>query len=190
MGRALSTDLRERVLKAWREGLSARRAAERFGVAASTPIRWVERAKRGETAPRKPGRKVASGLDAHEVFIVGLIEEQKDITLNEMVARLRDQRDVVISRSGLNVWLRKRGFTFKKRPHMHWSRTAPTSRSDGGTCSTANWTWILRNWSSLTRQACPPKWPAFEAAPYAETDAGPAFRMVTGRLRPLLAPYA
>lgn len=127
MGRALSMDLRKRVLQAWRDGLSARRAADRFGVAASTAIRWVERAKQGETEPRKPGRKHASALDTHEVFIVSLIEEQKDITLNEMVARLHDERDVAISRSGLNVWLRKRGFTYKKSPPMHWSRTAPTS---------------------------------------------------------------
>lgn len=127
MGRALSMDLRDRVLKSWRAGLSARRAADRFGVSASTAIRWIERAKQGETHPRKPGRKHASALDVHEAFIVDLIEEQKDITLNEMVARLHDERAILVSRSGLNVWLRKRGFTYKKSPPMHWSRTALTS---------------------------------------------------------------
>ena len=114
MGRALSMDLRERILKAWRGGLSARGAAVRFGVSASTAIRWVERARRGETQPRKTGRKHASALDAHEPFIVGLIEAQKDMTLNEMVARLHDERRILVSRSGLNVWLRKHGFTYKK----------------------------------------------------------------------------
>lgn len=127
MGRALSMDLRDRVLKSWRDGLSARRAADRFGVSASTAIRWIKRAKQGETQPRKPGRKHASALDAHEAFIVDLIEGQKDITLNEMVARLQDERAILVSRSGLNVWLRKRGFTYKKSPPMHWSRTALTS---------------------------------------------------------------
>jgi transposase len=127
MGRALSIDLRERVLKAWRGGFSARGAAERFGVSASTAIRWVERARQGETQPRKTGRKHASALDAHEAFIVGLIEAQKDITLNEMVARLHDERSILVSRSGLNVWLRKHGFTYKKSPHTHWSRTVLTS---------------------------------------------------------------
>lgn len=127
MGRALSVDLRSRVLKAWRDGLSARRAADRFGVAASTAIRWVERARQGETQPRKPGRKHASALDAHEDFIVDLIAAQKDITLNEMVARLHDECGILVSRSGLNVWLRKRGFTYKKSPHTHWSRTVPMS---------------------------------------------------------------
>lgn len=127
MGQALSMDLRERVLKAWRGGLSARGAADRFGVSASTAIRWVQRARLGETEPRKTGRKHASALDAHEAFIVDLIEEQKDITLNEMVARLHDERGLLVSRSGLNVWLRKGGFTYKKSPPMRWSRTVPTS---------------------------------------------------------------
>jgi len=63
----------------------------------------------------------------HEAFIVSMIEATKDITLNEMVARLRDEVDVVISRSGLSVWLRGRGWTFKKSPPMRWSRIAPMS---------------------------------------------------------------
>ena len=53
-----------------------------------------------------------------------MIEEEKDITLNEMVLRLHEERAVSIGRSALDVWLRKRGWTFKKRPHMHWSRVS------------------------------------------------------------------
>ncbi len=123
MGRALSSDLRERVLKASEGGLSARKCAERFGVAASTAIRWIDRAAKGETEPRKPAKRV-SRLDAHTAFIVAMIEAQKDITLDEMVVRLADERDMGIGRSMLSKWLRSRGFTYKKRPHMHWSRSA------------------------------------------------------------------
>ncbi|WP_287391492.1 helix-turn-helix domain-containing protein, partial [Mesorhizobium sp.] len=88
MGKALSVDLRSRVLKASDEGMSARQAAARFGVGVSSAIRWIARAKIGELAPRPQGRRRASSLDAHEAFVVGLIEERKDITLNEMVERL------------------------------------------------------------------------------------------------------
>lgn len=68
-----------------------------------------------------------SRLDAHSDFIVAMIEAQKDITLDEMVVRLADERNVAIGRSMLNKWLHSRGFTYKKRPRMHWSRSARTS---------------------------------------------------------------
>ena len=127
MGRALSEDLRLRVLKASDEGMSARQAAVRFGVGVSSAIRWIARAKMGELTPRRQGRRGGSSLDAHEAFVVGLIDKRKDITLNEMVERLVIEQSVQISRSALSAWLRRHGWTFKKSPHMHWSRTAPIS---------------------------------------------------------------
>ena len=45
MAKALSIDLRERVLKAVDGGLSCRQAAERFRVSASSAIRWHDVAK-------------------------------------------------------------------------------------------------------------------------------------------------
>ena len=44
-----------------------------------------------------------------------MTEEAKDITLYEMVWRLYEERAVSIGRSALDVWLRKRSFTYKKR---------------------------------------------------------------------------
>ena len=113
MGRALSGDLRSRVLKASDEGMSARQAAARFGVGVSSAIRWIARAKIGELAPRPQGRRRASSLDANEAFVVGVIEKRKDITLNEMVERLVATHSVRISRSALSAWLRGLGWTFK-----------------------------------------------------------------------------
>ena len=127
MARALSDDLRERVVTASAGGFSARRAAARFGVGISTAIRWIARAKTGELAARPQGRRRGSSLDAHETFIVALIEERRDITLHEMAARLLAERTVSIRRSALSAWLRGRGWTFKKSPPMHWSRNVPTS---------------------------------------------------------------
>ena len=127
MGKALSGDLRSRVLKGSAEGMSARQAAARFGVGVSSAIRWIARARIGELAPRPQGRRRASSLDAHEGFIVGLIAERKDITLNEMVERLESEQSVRISRSALSAWLGRHGWTFKKSPHTRWSRTVPIS---------------------------------------------------------------
>lgn len=127
MAKALSEDLRSRVLKASDEGMSARQAAARFGVGISSAIRWIAHARVGERTPRPQGWRRSSSFDAHEAFIVGLIEARKDITLDEMVERLAVEASVRIGRSALSVWLGKRGWTFKKSPHMHWSRTARTS---------------------------------------------------------------
>jgi transposase len=126
MTRALSNDLRSRVLAASRNGMSARSAAARFGIGSSTAIAWIANARHGQMTPAKQGRRSGSRLDIHEDFIVEMIEEEKDITLNEMVLRLAEEKAVSIGRSALNVWLRKRGWTFKKRPHMHWSKNVPT----------------------------------------------------------------
>ena len=76
--------------------------------------------------PAKQGRRGGSRLDTHEAFIFAMIEAKKDITLNEMVSRLCEEKTVSIGRSALDVWLRKRDWTFKKRPHMHWSRSVQT----------------------------------------------------------------
>ena len=127
MARALGEDLRSRVLKASDEGASARSAAARFGVGVSSAIRWIARAKIGELAPRPQGRRRGSRLDEHADFVFGMIEVCPDITLNEMVERLEVERSMRIGRSALSDWLRGHGWTFKKSPHMHWSRTAPTS---------------------------------------------------------------
>lgn len=126
MARALSDDLRSRVLAAAESGMSARATAARFGVGISTAIRWIVQAGQGQLTAAKQGRRGGSRLDVHEDFILGMIEEQKDITLNEMVQRLFDEKSVSIGRSAVDVWLRKRGWSYKKRPHMHWSRSAPT----------------------------------------------------------------
>ncbi|PWJ72522.1 transposase [Pseudaminobacter salicylatoxidans] len=127
MARALSEDLRLRVLKAAAEGASARQAAARFGVGVSSAIRWIARAKIGELASRQQGRRRGSRLDEYADFIVGMIEDRRDITRNEMVAHLEAEQSMRIGRSALSDWLRGRGWTFKKSPHMHWSRSAPTS---------------------------------------------------------------
>jgi transposase len=107
--------------------MSARQAAARFGVGVSSAIRWIARAKIGELTPRPQGRRRGSRLDGFADFIVGMIEDRKDITLNEMVKRLEAECSMRIARSALSDWLRGHGWTFKKSPHMHWSRIAPTS---------------------------------------------------------------
>lgn len=51
--------------------------------------------------------------DAHAAYIIGLIDDENDITLHEMVLHLCDERSV-IGRSAHDVRLRKRVWTLKK----------------------------------------------------------------------------
>ena len=124
MARAYGDDLRTRVLDAAMAGASVRSAAARFGVGIATAIVWIRRAREaGERSARRQGKPRGSRLDAHESFVTGLIEVDKDVSLNEMVATLKADRAVDISRSALSAWLRGRGWRFKKSPPMHWSRS-------------------------------------------------------------------
>lgn len=56
MARALSVDLRQRVVAAIDGGMSCRQAAERFGVSAASAIRWRGRLKEvGDVVPKRQG---------------------------------------------------------------------------------------------------------------------------------------
>ena len=128
MARAYSDDHRGKALDAMASGLSTHLAASRFGIGVATAVRWVRRLRdHGETSARYSGGRCGSRLDGHAVFIEGLIEEEKDVTLDEMVARLADERDVRVGRSTLSDWLRARGWTFRKSPRTHWNKTGRTS---------------------------------------------------------------
>ncbi|WP_423754586.1 hypothetical protein [Agrobacterium tumefaciens] len=63
--------------------MSARQSAARFGVGISTATRWIARASDGEATSRPQGWRRPSVLDAHETFVVAMIDDRKDVTLDE-----------------------------------------------------------------------------------------------------------
>jgi transposase len=67
MSKALSQDLRDRVVAAIDGGLSRRSAAARFGVSVSSAIRWHQLAREhGRAVARKPGGdQRSSKTEAH-----------------------------------------------------------------------------------------------------------------------------
>ena len=139
MSPAYSTDLRERVIGAVAAGASARSAAARFGIGIATAVRWVRRWRdTGERTARRQGSPKRSALDADEAFLLGLLEEQGDITLNEMCARLEEERGLRAARTSIWRFFARRGFTVKKKPGMRASRSAPTSRKCGSPGSSAS----------------------------------------------------
>jgi transposase len=128
MARALSVDLRRRVVGAIEEGASCRQAAVRFGVSASSAIRWAALARRaGDPAPRRQGGDRRSArIEAHAPVILGAIERRADMTLADLRSELAG-RGIAVSVAGLWRFFARRKITVKKSPGMPRSRTVPTS---------------------------------------------------------------
>ncbi len=127
MARALSIDLRKRVLAAVDGGMSCRKAADRFGVSASSAIRWHDRRRReGNFAPKALGGDRRSGrIEAYAKLILTLVNEKPDMTLAELQAQLTE-KGVGAGLSTLWRFFNRRGITRKKRPRMLPSRTGQT----------------------------------------------------------------
>jgi transposase len=127
MSHGFSTDLRGRVIAVISEGLSTRKAATRFGVGVSTAGTWYRRYRdNGETAARKQGQPPGSKLDAHEAFILGLVDDRPDISLGEIAERLLADCGVSVVSSTVWVFFNKRGITYKKRRRMPASSNVRT----------------------------------------------------------------
>jgi transposase len=128
MAKALSTDLRRRVVDASTQGMSCRQAAERFGVSASSAIRWQQQVRTtGTIEPRtQGGDRRSKRIEAHSQVILGLVAETPDITLVGIRARLAD-RGVRVGMGTLWRFFDRHRITRKKRPPTRRNRTAPIS---------------------------------------------------------------
>ena len=125
MGKPYSMDLRERVVGAIEGGLSTRQAAAQFAIGIATAGTWA-RLKRatGAVRPAKQGKPKGAVLDAHADFILSVLSEAPDTTLDEMVERLRDERAVTVVRTAVWKLLDRHGQTYKKRLPMPASKRA------------------------------------------------------------------
>jgi transposase len=131
MARAYSEDLRERVIEAGLTGTSLRQAAARFGVAASTAIRWVRRLSvEGERGARRQGRPLGSKLDTHREFLLSRVEDEPDLTLEQMQRLLREERAVDASLSTIWTLLDRAGQTFKKKSAHASEQERPDVRQE------------------------------------------------------------
>ena len=116
MSKALSLDLRIRVLEAVAEGLSHRVAAARFGVSAASVSRWRRRARvEGDPRPRVLGGDRRSGrIEAHRALILGVLAETPDITIEEL-RRLLAGRGLDFGYGTIQRFLIRHQMTRKKK---------------------------------------------------------------------------
>lgn len=116
MTRALSQDLRSRVIAVVEGGMSCNAAAERFGIAVSSAVRWVRawRAEGRATALPQGGDLRSHRIEAYGCVILAAIEAEVDITLVELADLLRNQHGASFAPSTVWRFLDRHDLTFKK----------------------------------------------------------------------------
>ncbi|ALN72808.1 hypothetical protein M673_08767 [Aureimonas sp. AU20] len=181
MARALSIDLRHRVLRAMREGASTHAAAERFGIAIATAVRWRSKDRAGRSDPLPMGGDRRSGrIEAEAQLLQSLVNFRDDITLHEMQRRLADER-------GLNVGMRTL-WRFPDRHGTKWKKGSARKRAEAPGPIKRRQAWFEvqldlvppSSSSSMVREtrgsrtACRRKWRDATAEPHEVSGAGPA----------------
>lgn len=113
MPRAYSADMRTRVIARVESGASRREAAEHYEVSPSTAVIWVKCFREtGRCAAKRRGGST-SPLEEHAEFLLGLIDEQPDLTLDEVIAVMRRNK-VPGSRTAVWRFFKRHKVTFKK----------------------------------------------------------------------------
>jgi transposase len=129
MGHCLSGDLRNRVVSEVERGSSRRAAAARFGVSASSAIRWVQAVRKTGTSEAKPqgGDRRSKRIEAHYNFIMETITDRTDVTLAELQELLVKRRRARFGIGTLWRFFERHGITVKKRRRMPTNSNGPTS---------------------------------------------------------------
>jgi transposase len=115
MTRALSPDLRDRVVAAMRDGASSREAAKAFSVSVASAVRWsqLERAT-GSTAPRPHGPRRQMILLPERDWLLARVAAAPDLTVRALRAELAE-RGVQVGYGAVWRFLAREGLSFKKK---------------------------------------------------------------------------
>jgi len=129
MGQPYSGDLRGRLIRAVAGGISARAAARLYEVGVATAVEWVRRWRdHGEVTARPMGGCRGTPLDGEAAWLLALVAEQSDLTLEEIRQRLAD-RGTKVSLATVWRFFERRKISYKKN---RTRRRAGTARRKGG----------------------------------------------------------
>lgn len=128
MPKPYSVDLRARVIDDVETGASRREAAERYGISPSVVVIWVQRFEETGSVVAKPSGGSISPLEQHAEFLLGLIANQPDLTLDEIVAAMRKRR-IAGSRSAVWRFFARRSISFKKTLYAAEQKRADVARA-------------------------------------------------------------
>src|ERR1700704_5919943 len=131
MPKPYSMDLRGRVIEEVESGASRREAAERYGLSPSVGVIWVQGFEETGSIAAKPSGGSTSPLEKHVKFLLALIAEQQNMTLDEIVAAMRKRR-IAGSRSAGGGVFPRAAQQHKKTRGRRWSRRGRRSLPPAG----------------------------------------------------------
>jgi transposase len=127
MSKALSVDLRVRVLTAVGAGATHRVAADRFGVSPASVSRWRKREReQGDPRPKAlGGDRRSDRIEAHSEAVMAALGPGRDATIEEVRTSLAKQ-GLVFGFGTIQRFFARHAITRKKRPRTRPSKIAPT----------------------------------------------------------------
>src|ERR1019366_7433068 len=120
-----SVELRERVIARVESGASRREAAEHFEISPSAAVKWLQRWRDAGSAMAIPHGGSTSPLEKRANWLLALIAEQPDLTLDEVLVAMR-KRGIAGRRTPLWRFFARHKITFKKKS----LRAAEQERAD------------------------------------------------------------
>lgn len=115
MAKGYSKDLRERAVAMVEAGESRREVARVLNLAASTAVRWLNLWTTTGTVEAKPGTGHSrSPLKAHEQWLLDLVANEPDLTLEEIRDRLKREKRLEVAVSSVWRFYDRYEITFKK----------------------------------------------------------------------------
>ena len=115
MPKAYSADMRTRVIARVESGASRREAADYYDVSPSTAVIWVKCFRETGRCAAKPRGGSISPLEEHAEVLLALIDEQPDLTLDEVICAMRKCK-IPGSRTAVWRFFQRHKITFKKSP--------------------------------------------------------------------------
>ena len=123
--RALSQDLRQRIIAARGHGEGTGEVCQRFGVSRKSVERfWKEHSLTGQCQPKKIGGYRRSRLEKHDRLLRRWIAAQPDLTLTELRQRCWEQLQVALGTTALWHRLERLGLSYKKNDARRRAKSA------------------------------------------------------------------
>src|SRR5215467_13717885 len=153
MPKPYSQDLRQRVIASIEAGASRREAAELYGISPSVVVIWAQRWEATGSIAAKPSGGSVSPLEDHAEFLLGLVTEQPDLTLDEVVEAMSKAR---IAGSRTAVWGSTNDTTSALKKTLYAAeQSVPTWPAHGDVGCASRACLIPRDWCLSMRPAPP-----------------------------------